>query len=560
MTKDEVEKLLRHGAYDIFHEEKSGASERESKEFESEDIDSILKRRAKTVVHENTGSKSGAAGGTFSKASFKPVHDTDKGTVDDVDIDDPDFWTKVVGEGSGPVEDQVEDLTGKKRKRKQARYSEFFAASSKIEDDDSDSSADVCDSDHSGDDNLDDASPVDLTEVQDSLKQRPQGKSSLLGAMAVGAKAKKNKTGKAKASGKKKKQKQVGPMPIRQNKIFQIIQGIRIPYEMRDKIRLFQSGPKTLVLYQLEHFLKIGDEIIGVNGTHVRARGKDVIDGFIFSTVPGCAVSLDVVRPFFSNGPQPKDRTSTRASSAPIVAPSLPKPPLDSCNQGTVTAAAKASKPAFTTNGGATKRNGSSQPPPVASLRPNVLDITIRRSTAHPTYGLSVASNMGRHVVYCLETGGAAAFSGTLQIGDEITSVNGSNVSGLDWRAALRMFHSTIPGQPLQIGILRHWNASAQQSANVKTNAPTWAPLQAASTFTRVSGGGPLSEVAGAVNGDFIKGIRLRRDPDTQAFGIDMKWVKDKDSKEKGSVILVKLKSGTPADLDGSLKVEDGKS
>ena len=69
-----------------------------------------------------------------------------------------------------------------------------------------------------------------------------------------------------------------------------------------------------------------------------------------------------------------------------------------------------------------------------------------------------------------------------------------------------------------------------------------------------------MSEVAGAVNGDFIKGIRLRRDPDTQAFGIDMKWVKDKDSKEKGSVILVKLKSGTPADLDGSLKVEDVKS
>ena len=97
LSKEEVERLLRHGAYDIFNEEKSGSSEQESKEFESQDIDSILARRAKTVVHDNTGSNSNAAGGTFSKASFR-AQNTGKsgdGTGDgddageDVDIDDP---------------------------------------------------------------------------------------------------------------------------------------------------------------------------------------------------------------------------------------------------------------------------------------------------------------------------------------------------------------------------------------------------------------------------------------------------------------------------------------
>lgn len=95
LSKEEVERLLRHGAYDIFNEEKTGSSEQESKDFESQDIDSILARRAKTVIHDNTGSKSNAAGGTFSKASFR-AHKKNGGDgagdgddAEDVDIDDP---------------------------------------------------------------------------------------------------------------------------------------------------------------------------------------------------------------------------------------------------------------------------------------------------------------------------------------------------------------------------------------------------------------------------------------------------------------------------------------
>lgn len=121
MTKEEVERLLKHGAYDIFNDDKDGTSDKESTEFVSQDIDSILARRAKTVVHENTGSKSNAAGGTFSKASFKSTHD---GGVDaaGIDVDDPDFWTKVVGEVKEEVNE--DDVAGKKRKRSEKSYNE----------------------------------------------------------------------------------------------------------------------------------------------------------------------------------------------------------------------------------------------------------------------------------------------------------------------------------------------------------------------------------------------------------------------------------------------------
>jgi len=128
MSKDEIEKLLRHGAYDIFNEEKAGTAEAESKGFIEEDIETILARRTKTVVHDNTGSKSSAAGGKFSKASFKapstPSADGKKaGPVEDIDVDDPDFWQKMVGEGKESKRNDVL-LSGQKRKRRAANYSE----------------------------------------------------------------------------------------------------------------------------------------------------------------------------------------------------------------------------------------------------------------------------------------------------------------------------------------------------------------------------------------------------------------------------------------------------
>jgi hypothetical protein len=121
LTKDEVERLLRHGAYDIFNEEKAGSADAESNDFIQQDIDSILERRSRKVVHGNTGSQSNAAGGTFSKASFKAAKSPDgkKGSTEDVDIEDPEFWTKMVGEA--PPEEASEL---KPRKRQRTNYSE----------------------------------------------------------------------------------------------------------------------------------------------------------------------------------------------------------------------------------------------------------------------------------------------------------------------------------------------------------------------------------------------------------------------------------------------------
>lgn len=121
LSKEEVEKLLRHGAYDIFNEDKAGQAEEESNNFVQQDIDSILQRRSHTVVHENTGSKSSAAGGTFSKASFKAKTPGGTSNDEDVDIEDPDFWKKMIGEGS--VDDD-EEIAGGRRQRTHKNYSE----------------------------------------------------------------------------------------------------------------------------------------------------------------------------------------------------------------------------------------------------------------------------------------------------------------------------------------------------------------------------------------------------------------------------------------------------
>jgi hypothetical protein len=125
MTKDEVERLLRHGAYDIFNEDKAGTAEAESNNFIEQDIDSILERRSRTVVHDNTGSASNAAGGTFSKASFiapkTPTGGSKNQPTEDIDIEDPDFWTKMVGEAPAEIESEL-----KPRKRNTTNYSERY--------------------------------------------------------------------------------------------------------------------------------------------------------------------------------------------------------------------------------------------------------------------------------------------------------------------------------------------------------------------------------------------------------------------------------------------------
>lgn len=117
LSKRELENLLKHGAYDIFREEKDGTTNEESAKFHEADIDQILQRSA-VVLHDEKGNSaiaktSGIA--SFAKASFVSSLSAN-GASDNLALDDPDFWTKVVGLAS-----KEEEYSDGNRKRKCAR-------------------------------------------------------------------------------------------------------------------------------------------------------------------------------------------------------------------------------------------------------------------------------------------------------------------------------------------------------------------------------------------------------------------------------------------------------
>jgi chromodomain-helicase-DNA-binding protein 7 len=146
LSKAEVEKLLRHGAYDIFNEEKAGQAEAESNAFVQQDIDSILQRRSHTILHDHTGSQSNAAGGTFSKASFKAKSNDTSSKGEDVDIEDPDFWKKMIGEGNVVADEQ--NLARRRARTPMNYYSEnLFNDETIIDDEASVESAEYNDDD-----------------------------------------------------------------------------------------------------------------------------------------------------------------------------------------------------------------------------------------------------------------------------------------------------------------------------------------------------------------------------------------------------------------------------
>ena len=95
LSRKELENLLKYGAYDIFRDEKDGQTNDESLKFCNENIEDILKNSA-VVMHntdENNEMSTKTISSGFSKASFV----SSNGKDDNIDIDDPDFWNKVVG-------------------------------------------------------------------------------------------------------------------------------------------------------------------------------------------------------------------------------------------------------------------------------------------------------------------------------------------------------------------------------------------------------------------------------------------------------------------------------
>eukprot|EP00571_Detonula_confervacea_P013933 CAMPEP_0172304572 /NCGR_PEP_ID=MMETSP1058-20130122/5968_1 /TAXON_ID=83371 /ORGANISM="Detonula confervacea, Strain CCMP 353" /LENGTH=2415 /DNA_ID=CAMNT_0013015859 /DNA_START=210 /DNA_END=7457 /DNA_ORIENTATION=+ len=116
----EIDSLLKKGAYDVFNDDDDGAGQK----FMDTDIDQLLEQSSRTVSYGDAATSSLSSGlGSFSKASF--VASTGEGDGKDVDLDDPDFWSKAVGLEAPPEElDPTMALIigdGSKRARKQVQ-------------------------------------------------------------------------------------------------------------------------------------------------------------------------------------------------------------------------------------------------------------------------------------------------------------------------------------------------------------------------------------------------------------------------------------------------------
>ena len=95
MTKEQVERLLRFGAYDFFTEDENGISEKETIDFFKEDIDSILKSRTKKVNCSAEYKELPNNDSPFSKTNLNLARGSKASDID-VDVDDPDFWRKII--------------------------------------------------------------------------------------------------------------------------------------------------------------------------------------------------------------------------------------------------------------------------------------------------------------------------------------------------------------------------------------------------------------------------------------------------------------------------------
>ncbi|CAM9125272.1 unnamed protein product, partial [Chrysoparadoxa australica] len=124
LSKKEVEMLLKYGAHDVFREEEEGASAELSKKFCEEDIDSILGRAA--VIKHASAKDAGGTKNLFSTATFVSGKD---GEENQVDVNDPDFWSKVVGLTLPEEKDQ------QLGRRIAATGSKQYAAASDVSDD-----------------------------------------------------------------------------------------------------------------------------------------------------------------------------------------------------------------------------------------------------------------------------------------------------------------------------------------------------------------------------------------------------------------------------------------
>ncbi|CAK4318492.1 unnamed protein product [Aphanomyces euteiches] len=118
-SKEEIESLLKHGAYEMFKEEKEGDAEAASKKFSEESVDEILSRST-TVIHDPKKQEKNLFSSSFSKATFVSSTNPDE----QVALDDPDFWIKVIGLTGMPEEEKKNKTPEKRRCRGRKVYTE----------------------------------------------------------------------------------------------------------------------------------------------------------------------------------------------------------------------------------------------------------------------------------------------------------------------------------------------------------------------------------------------------------------------------------------------------
>ncbi|GAB0496128.1 hypothetical protein MMPV_007438 [Pyropia vietnamensis] len=109
LSRNDVDALLKKGAYDVFNEDDSAADA-----FTNEDIDLILERRTQRIVAD-TGAQAPSA---FSKASF--AAEAVPAGEEAIRLDDPDFWKKIMPQIHGKSGESIDPLP--RRRRPTQRY------------------------------------------------------------------------------------------------------------------------------------------------------------------------------------------------------------------------------------------------------------------------------------------------------------------------------------------------------------------------------------------------------------------------------------------------------
>lgn len=113
-AREEIERLLKHGAYGAMTED-AAEGDRRTKEWGATGIDDILARSERRVVEASEVSSTQSEGYAQQKSMFATATftGTDDGGADGIALDDPDFWQKLMPEAAAAEEAAAEAKAAK---------------------------------------------------------------------------------------------------------------------------------------------------------------------------------------------------------------------------------------------------------------------------------------------------------------------------------------------------------------------------------------------------------------------------------------------------------------